>query len=340
MKPCQPTKTFSKEGQEEYVEYPDDALTQKFMLSLFKSSEIPSDVAEAMTEFIQIFNTKYEEPILFTFKKKDRSICFEGKDTHPKPNKRTAKPSKTNVAPKKTKKVESSEPLLKVVPEKISKNKSEAFEITQLKEEVHQNSFSLKGDEGKFLEIPPDSGLFKVSEQGEALLRKRLSAFIIDYDVDFKAVYNVNKALGLEEEFPIWYVLHPDLGNSFGPISTNQLEKLHKSGVIKWFYLIRLLDFITVRSQEPIFFSKLSDLENKDFLMSLTVSSLVQTEREEKFENQAEEILEEEIYIQPKKNKAGGSSNILSKPKNRKKAKAKEIAIDINYEEKANPYDF
>lgn len=341
MKSSQPTKSTNEQGQEEIIDYPADAMKQEFLLSLFAQASLPLEAVESKNEFLHLFNTASEGPVLFSFKKKGRGMCFERKDEYPQPKKRTPKPNRTALPAKQQwRVVDATDPFFDTFKGKADKKAVENFKAAQKIQSVNEINHEFTGEAVRFLELPPDCGVFKVSEEGEERLRERVRAYDGDYFVDFRAVYQVNIALGFEKDYPLWYILHPDLGNSFGPISTWQLEKLHKSCIVKSFYLIRLIDIFTIRPTEAIFFFKLSDLENEELLMNLTVSPMLPLPKQS-YDMFREEPRKQEYLSQPKKNNYNGPSLYAqTKPKTKKKTKAKEMDFDIRYEEKANPYDY
>jgi hypothetical protein len=92
--------------------------------------------------------------------------------------------------------------------------------------------------------------------------------------LDFKKIYEINKALLYPENKPLWYILHSETNSSFGPLSTKQMEKMYLNNEINELIKVRFIDFIKFKNKANFEFVPIIDLIKIEILNEIEMSGL------------------------------------------------------------------
>ena len=93
--------------------------------------------------------------------------------------------------------------------------------------------------------------------------------------VDIDNIYLINKYLNIDKNKPLWYIYHLIAKSSFGPLSSEEIEEMYKANLINGLTLIRLIDVFSIDNVEPFNFIKLKEIEKKNFIKKIKVSSFI-----------------------------------------------------------------
>lgn len=93
--------------------------------------------------------------------------------------------------------------------------------------------------------------------------------------LDINKIYLINNYLNIDRKNPLWYIYHLIAKSSFGPLSSEEIEEMYKANLINGLTLIRLIDVFSIDNVEPFNFIKLKEIEKKNFIKKIKVSSFI-----------------------------------------------------------------
>jgi len=99
--------------------------------------------------------------------------------------------------------------------------------------------------------------------------------------LNFKKIYEINKALKYPEVKPLWYINHPEANSSFGPLSTKQLEVMYSNKQINEATKIRFIDLFKFKNKANFEFVVMKELESPCFLIDVEMNTLYKSLSEE-----------------------------------------------------------
>ena len=121
-------------------------------------------------------------------------------------------------------------------------------------------------------------------EQGEVIIHsKQIPNDTIDNSalnpdpkvVEIKRIYRVNAKLDVPKNKPLWYIYHTAGKSSFGPLTSENIEQMYNKKMLNGESELRLIDVYAIESVEPFKYVKLKEVERKEFVERIGLSSLV-----------------------------------------------------------------
>jgi hypothetical protein len=96
-----------------------------------------------------------------------------------------------------------------------------------------------------------------------------------DPNFDFKVLEKYNQKLQFPENLPLWYLFHPMIKSSFGPLTTLQVENMFISKQIFSNSLIRFIDIYERRDHDQFNFFPIKELANESLLNEIIPSKVL-----------------------------------------------------------------
>jgi hypothetical protein len=96
-----------------------------------------------------------------------------------------------------------------------------------------------------------------------------------DPNFDFKVLEKYNQKLQFPENLPLWYLFHPMIKSSFGPLTTLQVENMFISKQIFSNSLIRFIDIYERKDHDQFNFFPIKELANESLLNEIIPSKVL-----------------------------------------------------------------
>lgn len=130
--------------------------------------------------------------------------------------------------------------------------------------------------------IPTNMGfnqnpLFNFMQQQNAMFQQFMPTIVMqgDSNFDIKVLQKYNKKLQYPENLPLWYLFHPMIKSSFGPMTTSQIESMYNSKQIFSNSLIRFIDIYERKDTDQFNFFPIKELENENLLNEIIPSKIL-----------------------------------------------------------------
>ncbi len=94
-------------------------------------------------------------------------------------------------------------------------------------------------------------------------------------EFDISVLKRIIHKLNVHEHDYLYYILHPKVNSSYGPLSTGDLEELLKSNNLNNHSKVRFIDVYGVKGIAPFTFFTLKSMERPEFLDEIEPSSLI-----------------------------------------------------------------